>query len=150
MSIPRSPGPPPKPDSKRRRENKPASYGLAEPIQAGKAAQQPKELGFVAVPLIRSMWKALGTSVEAQFFSAADWERVRMELHFANKVVKSTGRPSATCWSAVQSGLNDLLISPADKRRAGIELKKAAEDPDEVAAVVQLATYQDRLADSGS
>ena len=37
-----------------------------------------------------------------------------------------------------------MLISPADKRRAGIELKAAA-DADEDAAVLQMAKYQDVL-----
>ena len=48
-------------------------------------------------------------------------------------------------WGAVQSALNELLVSPADKRRAGIELQAAASDPDEDAAVLQLAKYHDVL-----
>ena len=31
-----------------------------------------------------------------------------------------------TAWSVVQHGLSELLISPADKRRAGIALNKSA------------------------
>ena len=38
-------GRPPAPANKRRRTNKPASYGLAEPVVAGTAGQQP-ELAF--------------------------------------------------------------------------------------------------------
>jgi hypothetical protein len=148
MSVPRPAGPPPKPPSKRRRANKPASYGLAEPIEAGNAAAQPAEIGFPAHELVLSMWAALGHSVESRFYSAADWQRVRMELHFINRVIRGRGRPSGHTWGAVQSALNDLLVSPADKRRIGIELKAAAEDPDEVAAVLQLAKYQDKLAGS--
>ena len=49
---------------------------------------------------------------------------------------------------AEQTGLSELLISPADKRRAGIELRRAASDPDEDAAVVQMAVYQDKLTGS--
>ena len=47
--------------------------------------------------------------------------------------------------SDVQRGLSELLVSPADKRRAGIELKAAA-DVDADAAVLQIAKYQDKLA----
>jgi hypothetical protein len=146
MAVPKPTGPAPNPSNKRRRANKPASYGLAEPIQAGLAAAAPDELGFAAHFLVNDLWEALKTSVEGQFYSRADWQRVRMELWYANKVIKGRGTPWATSWSAVQSALNDLLISPADKRRIGIELKRAAEDPDEVAAVVQIAKYQDALA----
>ena len=66
-AVPKPGGPAPKPSNKRRRANKPASYGLAEPIQAGEAAQQPEELGFVAHELIQSLWQALGHSVEGRF-----------------------------------------------------------------------------------
>jgi hypothetical protein len=69
------------------------------------------------------MWAALGKSVEGQFFSHADWQRARFELWFVNNLFAS-GRVGAQAWQAVQAGLSELLISPADKRRAGIELKK--------------------------
>ena len=58
--------------------------------------------------------------------------------------MRARNRPSAQGWAVLQAGLGDLLISPADKRRAGIELKKAAEDPKEQAAVTQMAEYQER------
>jgi hypothetical protein len=48
-------------------------------------------------------------------------------------------------WAAVQSGLSELLISPADKRRAGIEMKPVQSDPDEEAAVAQLDSYRAAL-----
>jgi hypothetical protein len=52
---------------------------------------------------------------------------------------------------AIQHGLSELLISPADKRRAGIALRPAneADDPDVKAAVLQIATYQEKLRDAG-
>ena len=34
--------------------------------------------------MITDMWAALAGSVEGQFFSAADWERARLEMWFAN------------------------------------------------------------------
>ena len=51
---------------------------------------------------------------------------------------------SGPTWSVVQSGMNEMLLSPAVKRRAGIELKRAV-DTDAEAAVEQLARYQQRL-----
>lgn len=144
MAVSKPRGPVPKRDSQRRRANKPESHGEAKSVVAGTAAEQP-ELGFEAHQLVVDMWAALGTSVEAKFFSAADWQRARWELWYANRLLKSRKPVSAPAWVAVQTGLSELLVSPADKRRAGIELKKAAADPDEEAAVVQIAEYRNAL-----
>ena len=136
-------GPAPKRSDQRRRANKPESQGAAETTTAGAAGDQP-ELGFEAHQLVVDMWGALGKSVEGKFFSHADWQRARYELFFVNGLFES-GRIGAQAWQAVQAGLSALLISPADKRRAGIELKKATSDPDEEAAVVQLEQYRAAL-----
>ena len=47
-----------------------------------------------------------------------------------------TGRRQLTpsAWSAVQAGLNELLLSPMVKRRAGIELRCTGVDADVVAS----------------
>lgn len=132
-------GPAPKPASQRRRRNKPAS-GAAEPVVAGPADEQPP-LGFDAHNLVADMWSALSRSVEGQFFSAADWQRARWELWFADSAIVSGQVPSASTWTAVQRGLDELLISPAAKRRARIELKQAV-DADAVAADEQIARYK--------
>ena len=42
---------------------------------------------------------------------------------------------SANQWTAIQRGLDELLVSPAVKRRAGIELRRIDVDADVVAAV---------------
>lgn len=144
MPVSKPRGPAPKRETDRRRANKPESHGAAETVVAGEAGPQPA-LGFAAHKLVTDMWSALAVSVEGQFFSAADWQRARWELWFANKLIRSRGRVSAPAWAAVQAGLSELLVSPADKRRAGIELKKASADPDEAAAVAQLDEYRARL-----
>ena len=53
---------------------------------AGQADEQPP-LGFDAHELVADLWAALGSSVEGQFFSAADWQRARLEMWHADKVV---------------------------------------------------------------
>ncbi|MGH3956464.1 MAG: hypothetical protein ACRDTI_20760 [Mycobacterium sp.] len=136
-------GPPPKRDSQRRRDNKPASYGEAEAEVAGEAAEPPKALGFQACDLIKALWDALADSAEAKYYSEADWARVRAELWYGHKLIERNLAPGAQAWATFQAGLNDLLISPADKRRAGIELKPKTVDEDERAAdeaVAGLAT----------
>ena len=137
-------GPPPKPADKRRNTRTPGGYGLAEPVRnAGQAAKQP-DLGFNAHPMVVDLWGSLNESVEAKFFSAADWQRARLELLFVDYTLHE-GKMTSANWQRVQQGLNELLVSPADKRRAGIELKAAVDD-DEDAAVLQLAQYEEKLA----
>ena len=61
---------------------------------AGQADVQPP-LGFDAHELVVDLWAALDFSVEGQFFSAADWQRARWELWYANAVMTAGQIPSA-------------------------------------------------------
>ena len=80
-------GPPPKPADKRRNTRIPGGYGLASPIKdAGQAAKQP-DLSFDPHPAVRRLWTALGNSVEARFYSAADWERANLEMIFLDNAL---------------------------------------------------------------
>jgi hypothetical protein len=136
-------GPAPKPASKRRRRTPPRTYGAATPVSAPAAGAQDRELGIEDPhPLVVDMWAALCESVESGFYSQADWERVRWEPWYANETMR---KPTANAWQQIQHGLNSLLISPADKRRAAIELKPPGPDTDEVAAVSMMSTYKSKL-----
>lgn len=139
------PGPAPKPASKRRRYGKPKSYGDAEPTTAPAApVGVSRALGIDNPhPLITAMWDTVQHSRESAFYSETDWERLRMELWYANHTMAS-GRPSAQAWDAVQHGLSELLISPAVKRRSGIELRPSA-DADADAAVSMIGRYRQSL-----
>ena len=54
----------------------------------------------------------------------------------------STGTPpSGHTWGAIQRGLNEMPLSPAVKRRAGIELKRAV-DVDAEAADEMVGRYK--------
>ena len=139
-SAPRGPAPKPQ----RRRRNKPESYGEAEPMVAGPPDEQPP-LGFDAHELVVNLWSALGQSVEGQFFSAADWQRARMEMWFTSALMTAGVVPTANQWSTVQRGLDELLVSPAVKRRAGIELRPQGVDADADAAVAMIGRYRQCL-----
>jgi hypothetical protein len=91
------------------------------------------------------LWAVLGSSVEGQFYSAADWQRGRWELWYASTVMTAGQGPSANMWTTIQRGLGELLVSPAAKRRAAIELQAAGPDPDEVAAVSMVGRYHSML-----
>lgn len=126
------PGPVPKRESQRRRRNTPASQpnGVEH---VGGASRQP-ELGYDAHFLVIDMWVALDGSPESKFFSAPDWQRARTELWYLNELLQSGRTPGSQAWAAVQSALTSLLVSPAEKRRVGIELDAAHVDEDEAAA----------------
>ncbi len=137
--APRGPAPQPQ----RRRRNKPTSHGAAQPTSVPAAPVQDRELGLEDPhTLIVSMWKNIQKSSEATFYSEADWARLRLELWNANEVMRN---PRPTAWQQVQRGLSDMLISPAAKRRAAIELKPPGPDADEDAAVSMLSKYRQSL-----
>ena len=139
------PGVPPKPQSKRRRRNVPASYGAAQPTTVPAAPIQDRALGIEDPhPLVVSMWENIQKSCEATFYSEADWARLRLELWYANEVMRNP-RPTGQAWTQVQHGLSDLLASPSAKRRCAIEMKAAAPDDDAVAAVSMLDRYRQSL-----
>jgi len=75
------------------------------------------------------------SSCESAFYSEADWERLRL--------MRSARPISGHTWAAIQHGLTELLVSPAAKRRAAIEVK--ARDTDEVRAVAMIGTYKSKL-----
>jgi hypothetical protein len=135
----------PKQNSQRRRRNKPKSHGEATPAITEAAAFRP-ELGIDhPTPQIRSLWDALQVSAEARFYSDADWHRVRIELTYGDALMRqlSAGeKVSAQAWTAFQNSLTELLVSPASKRRAGIDVRPPSVDPREAsadAAILSLA-----------
>ena len=118
--------------------------GAAEPVLAGQSDEQPP-LGFEAHELVVDLWEVLGSSVEGQFYSAADWQRARLEMWFADRVMRSDQVPSSNQWTAVQRGLDELLVSPAVKRRAGIELRRKGIDADVLAVDEMVDKYKRSL-----
>jgi hypothetical protein len=89
------------------------------------------------------MWAAVQESCEATFNSAADWQRLRLEMWYADRVMASD-QPSASAGATIQAGLTEMLLSPAVKRRAGIELRRAV-DTDSDAAVSMVGKYRQML-----
>jgi hypothetical protein len=75
----------------------------------------------------------------------ADWQRARWELWYANAVMTAGQVPSANQWTTIQRGLDELLVSPAVKRRAGIELRRRGVDADVMAAGEMVGKYKRSL-----
>jgi hypothetical protein len=111
------------------------------------AAFRP-ELGIDdPTPQISDLWSALQVSAEARFYSDADWHRVRIELAFGDGLMRRLldGEPvSATRWQQFQNALTELLISPAAKRRAGIETQPVV-DPQESQADAKILELAAKL-----
>ena len=137
-------GPAPTPASQRRRRTRPESYGAAEPTVAGQGDEQAP-LGFDAHELVVGLWAVLGSSVDGQFYSGADWQRARWELWYAKEVMTTGQVPSANQWTTIQRGLDELLVSPAVKRRAGIELRRKGIDADVLAVDEMVDKYKRSL-----
>jgi hypothetical protein len=83
------------------------------------------------------LWDSLQDSPESKFYSAADWQRVRATLAYGDRVLRQD-KINSQAWKMFFDGLTELLISPAAKRRAGIELKPAM-DSDEAEADAEVA-----------
>ena len=59
---------------------------MARPNRSSPATEDEQPpLGFDAHELVVDLWAALGSSVEGQFYSAADWQRARWELWYASR-----------------------------------------------------------------
>ena len=105
------PGPAPKPASKRRRHNKPKSLRRrgADDRTGRRAVRDASSASTNPHPLITAMWDTVQQSCESRFYSEADWQRLRLELWYANQAMAS-GRPSGQAWAAIQHGLTELLM----------------------------------------
>jgi hypothetical protein len=104
------------------------------------AAPAPRELAIDSPhQLITDLWAALQQSAEAKYYSDADWQRVCLELHYGNTLLPAVRSPGAQAWETFQAGLDTLLVSPADKRRVGVELKRNKVDEDDAAAEAAIA-----------
>ena len=137
-------GPVPQRDSQRRRRTKPASYGSATP-RTGKATSKIPQLGLEDPhPIIADLWVALqNDSPESKYYSESDWQRVRATLAYGDQVMRQP-KINSQAWKMFFDGLTELLVSPAAKRRAGIELKPAT-DPDEAEADAVVAGLQSKM-----
>lgn len=113
------PGPVPKRSDQRRRRNSPA-HGTTK-VEGG--APQPA-LELTVHPLVESWYAALAGGPEAQFYTAAMWQRARIVAHMLSGVLEA-GRPSSQMYAALQQDMKSLLVDAGELRRLGIEVQAA-------------------------
>lgn len=114
-------GPVPKRSDERIRRNK-DEVEITKIDAAGQVDQPPLDLDDPH-PMIVDFWDSLGESAQSRFYEPSDWQFARFTLHFADGLVKS-GRPSSQMLAAVNSALNDLLVSEGQRRRVRMEIER--------------------------
>lgn len=131
-------GPPPKREAQRRRQNKPQ-----RPVEHVQGAVAAPDLDLPdAHPLAVSVYEALKASVEADYLTAAAWQRARVSVHVLSRQLNED-RMSPTMYAALQQDWKALLIDPAELRRLGIEVDRRPKvDEDELAATASLDEYR--------
>lgn len=112
-------GPIPKRADQRRRTNKP-DIDVAKVVGGAPAP----ELGFEAHPLAASWYAALSEGPEAQFYTAAIWQRARVVADMLSQLLHS-GRRSSQMYAAIQSDMKSLLVDAGELRRLHIEVQAA-------------------------
>ena len=138
------PGPVPKRTETRRRKNKPEGAELVK-APAGATVTWPapdKDWHTIA----RDWYGSLQKSGQSQFYEQSD---VAAAYYVAEAMSRNLddGRFSAQLFQSVMSAMTDLLVTEGARRRARVELERAAvvQDPEELAAVADFAAYQTKL-----
>lgn len=146
------PGPPPKRSTQRRRRNKDdeSSAPLAVVSVRGKAVKPPAE-DRAWHPMAKGWYRSLKLSGESAFYEPSDWQAARFCAYVMTRTLhehENDRKPlRAGTLDTIWSMMGDLLTTETARRRARIELERAAtegtaEDP---ATVAIMDDYRDVL-----
>lgn len=137
-------GPVPKRSETRRRRNKPEGAQLVKAAAGAPVVWPTPDRGWH--PAAKEWFESLQVSGQARFYERSDTAVAYVVAQMMSTLLE-TGRPSAQMFAAVMSAQADLLTTEGARRRARVELERAAgeADPDEVAAVADFADYQRKL-----
>ena len=134
-------GPVPKRSDMRRRKNSPGTEQVPTDNQPVEAPALRPGLH----PLAVAWYNALTRSGQARFYEPSDWMHAQILAEAIHEYVHAT-RGKAALLNGILTGSTALLCTEGDRRRLRIELVKGGEvDPDEEAAVLAIADYQQRL-----
>ena len=136
-------GPVPKRSDQRRRRNQPAAGEITK--AAGSRRVPVPRADPKWHPLARRWYNALSRSGQAAFYEPSDWAfaySLADDLSYYKKSSKRSGQ----MLTAIYAGMERLLTTEGDRRRASLELDRGQEDDEyENAAVVAIVEYQRRL-----
>lgn len=148
MGLP--PGPPPKRSTQRRRRNKPDESTTASLVVAtvrGTKVKPPAE-DRAWHPIAKGWYRSLKESGESAFFEPSDWQAARLCAHVLTRTLRDhedKGAPlRAGMIETIWSMMGDLLTTETSRRRARIELERAASDEGKSAAAPATVTIMDQ------
>lgn len=133
-------GPVPKRSDQRRRRNKPAGPAVAKlpagsPVPPKAPAPDPEWH-----PIALDWFNSLGESGQARWYEASDWMTARYIAEAMSRNLRQGQKFSSMLFSAVLSGMTELLTTEGARRRARVELERAAEP--EKPAVTIMSEYR--------
>lgn len=149
-------GPAPKRDAERRRRNKPSTpidtIDLAAPVSIPEADPKWHKIA-------KAWYESLRDSGQSQFYEPSDWtiacliaESISRDLKpqaiglhpETGKVVRARIPLKGAALSSYLKAMSALLVTEGDRRRAGIEITRAAPKA-ELAAVSVMDEYRDAI-----
>lgn len=113
-------GPVPKRSEERIRRNKIEPTDRVEMI--GDVEVPPLDIPN-AHPIIEDFYESLKQSGQSKWYEPSDWQYARYTLSFANRLIKNN-RPSSNMFAAINSALQDLLVSEGQRRRVRMEVER--------------------------
>lgn len=152
-------GPVPKRSTQRRRRNQTPEV---DKVEAGKKVDAPKPNSRWH-PVAKRWFSSLAESGQATFYEPSDWatayliaESISRELKPQPMLVKKGDGteiemvhlpPKGASLAAWLKGMSSLLVTEGDRRRAQVELQRAAADDDEeaTAGVSEIDEFRRRL-----
>lgn len=137
-------GPVPKRSSERRRQNKESKPEIVKAI-VQKVEVPPANPAWH--PIALGLYSSLKESGQSRFYEPSDWWMAQYVCDAMSRNLKQRQKFSSVLFASVMSGLNDLLVDEASRRRVRLEVERAADEGDKTpASVTAIAGYRERLA----
>lgn len=98
-------------------------------------------------PTCRRLWESLKNSGQSDFFQESDWAyaySILEDFSFQKKAQAEGRKMSAETIKTLYAGLDKLMMTEAERRRARIELEEPASDEDS-AGTVAVKNYKQGL-----
>jgi len=135
-------GPIPKRSTERRRRNTPAAGEITK--SAGSKRVPVPRADPDWHPLARRWYNALSRSGQARFYEPSDWA-FAYSLADDLSYYKSAERRSGQMLASIYAGMERLLTTEGDRRRASLELERPGEAEEAPAGVTALDDYRAAL-----
>lgn len=133
-------GPVPKRSDQRRRAN---DTGVERAEVDAPPLAEPPALRPGLHPLAVAWYDALAESGQSRYYEPSDWMFAQIIAEAIAEYASNPGK--AATLNAILAGSTSLLVTEGDRRRLRLELTRTGPDPDEQAAVLAIADYQQRL-----